>query len=117
MTPDDLFEDAVAKKILAAVLKVVGSLDQTTIRTTKSQVAFRRAKNFALLWAPRQYLSQDAAPIALTVSFPTKDKSPRWKEITKVSDVRYTHHLELWYVKDVDAQVKKWLKLAWENAT
>lgn len=117
MTPDDLFgHDAAAKRIFAAIARAVVPLDQTTMKTTKSQVAFHRRRNFALVWAPRQYLSAEAAPIVLSMSFPAKDKSPRWKDVTKVGKGRYTHHLELWYVKDVDRQVTNWLKSAWAAA-
>ncbi|MDZ4403883.1 DUF5655 domain-containing protein [Prosthecobacter sp.] len=117
MTPDDLFgDDAAAKRIFAAIARMVARLGETTLRTTKSQVAFRRRRNFAIAWVPRQYLSPKAAPLVLTFSFPKKDKSARWKEITRVSKDRYSHHLELWYVKDVDREVRNWLKSAWEAA-
>ncbi len=117
MTPDDLFgDDAAGKRIFAAIAGIVATLSETTTRTTKSQVAFRRKRNFAIVWAPRQYLSGKAAPLVLTFSFPKKNKSSRWKEIAKTSEGRYTHHLELWYVKDVDTEVRSWLRLAWEAA-
>jgi len=117
MTPDDLLgDDAAAKRVFAAIARIVATFGETTTRTTKSQVAFRRKRTFAIVWVPRQYLSGKAAPLVLTFSFPKKHNSSRWKEITKISEERFTHHLELWYVKDVDTEVRSWLKLAWEAA-
>lgn len=117
LTPEQFFGDAPqARKLFDAVAEEIARLGDTTLRVSKSQVAFRRRRNFAVVWRPGMYLSNPRAQLVLTMSFAEKDGSPRWKEVTKVSARRFTHHLELNKVKDVDAQVKAWLRAAWEAA-
>jgi hypothetical protein len=99
-----------------ALAKEIARFGKASVRVSKSQVAFRRKKNVAVVWMPSMYLEKAASPLVLTLSFECEDKSPRWKEIVQVSPNRFTHHLELHQVKDINAQVKGWLHAAWEAA-
>lgn len=85
------------------------------LRVAKSQVTFRHQKNFLLGWIPAIYLMRKTAPLVMTVSYNSPDPSLRWKEIINVSLGRYTHHLELFTVDEVDAEVKNWIKKAWHE--
>jgi predicted transport protein len=117
MTPDELFGDVKkARRIFDALAKEVSRFGKVSVRVSKSQIAFRRKKNVAVVWMPGMYLKHSGAPLVLTLSFAEKDSSPRWKEIVRVSANRFTHHLELHQVKDIDSQVKGWLHAAWEAA-
>ena len=117
MTVEGFFEgQPKSLRLFEAVRQAIEAIGPAEIRVTKSQVAFRRRKNFAIVWRPEQYLKRPAAPLVLTLSFRQRDPSPRWKEITEVAPGRFTHHLELYRVKDVDAEVKRWLREAWEAA-
>lgn len=119
LTIDDFFrgrEDS--RRLFDAVSHEVARLGNATIRVSKSQVAFRRKKNIAVVWIPGQYLTNPpTAPLVLTLSFPTRDSSPRWKEITEVGPQRFTHHLELYRKDEIDEEVRNWLQMAWEQAT
>ena len=118
LTIDDFFrgkEDS--RKLFDAISREVDHLGDATVQVSKSQVAFRRRKSFALVWIPGQYLSnRRTAPLVLTLSFPTRDASPRWKEITEAGANRFTHHLELYRKEDVDDDVRRWLRATWEQA-
>ncbi|MCW5658479.1 MAG: hypothetical protein KIT60_12310 [Burkholderiaceae bacterium] len=117
MTLDEFFgDDLVARRLFDALAKEVARFGSANIRVSKSQVAFRRKKNVAVVWMPGSYLERPSAPLVLTLSFPKRDDSPRWKEVTQISASRFTHHLELHEVKDINAQVKGWLHAAWEAA-
>lgn len=117
MTLDDFFGDEqVARSIFDALAKEIARFGRASIRVSKSQIAFRRKKNVAVVWMPKMYLENPGAPLVLTLSFDWKDDSPKWKEITQISPKRFTHHLALRRVKDIDAQVKGWLHAAWEAA-
>jgi hypothetical protein len=117
MTLDDFFgKDQVARSLFDALAKEIGRFGQASIRVSKSQVAFRRKKNVAVVWMPETYLRNPGAPLVLTLSFARPDDSPRWKEVTRVSPQRFTHHLELRRMKDIDSQVKGWLHAAWQAA-
>jgi predicted transport protein len=118
MTPTQFFVgNGESRKLFDAIATEIERLGNASIRVTKSQIAFRKNKNFALVWMPGKYLkNRPVAPLVLTLSFPQRDSSPRWKKITKISPCRFTHHLELRDVAEIDAQVKAWLHDAWNAA-
>jgi hypothetical protein len=102
-----------SRQIFEAVKRAVESIGPAVLRISKSQVAFRNPKVFALVWMPGQYLRGNAAPLVLTLSFRHRDASPRWKEIVEPAPGRFTHHLELYAPEDVDDEVHAWLRAAW----
>jgi hypothetical protein len=117
MTLDEYFEgNEESRRLFEAVHKIIKTFGNAEIRVTKSQVAFRRRKSFAWVWIPGKYLRREAAPLVLTLSFPDKDPSSRWKEIVEPSPGRLTHHLELYSTSDIDEEVRSWLKDAWGRA-
>lgn len=117
MTLDKFFGDnLLSKRLFDVIRELVESLGDVDIRVTKSQIAFRRRRAFAWVWMPGQYLTGNVAPLVLTVSLPWRDASPRWKEIVEPSPGRFTHHVELFEVSDIDPQVSAWLRQAWEVA-
>ena len=83
---------------------------------TRSQIAFRRRVAFAWVWIPARYLRAHVVPLVLTLSFRHRDASPRWKEIVEPTPGRFTHHLELYAVTDIDDEVRDWLRNAWGAA-
>jgi hypothetical protein len=83
---------------------------------TRSQVAFARRKPFAWAWIPAIYLRGNHAPLVLTLAFPDRHDSPRWKQIVEPRPGRFTHHLELWSPAEVDPEVHSFLRQAWEAA-
>jgi predicted transport protein len=118
LTIEDFFQGrGDSRRLFDTIFREVNRLGDVTVRVSKSQVAFRRKKNFAVVWMPVQYLAnRPTAPLVLTLSFPQRDRSPRWKEITEVGPKRFTHHLELYQEGEIDNQVRHWLQTAWEEA-
>jgi hypothetical protein len=115
MTPDEFFAgQAQSKQLFEVVRREIESLGETSMRVTKSQVAFRRRRGFAWVWMPGMYLKRETPPLVLTLSLPRRDKSPRWKEIVEPYPGRFTHHLELHDTADIDEEVRGWLREAWE---
>jgi hypothetical protein len=117
-TIDDFFgEHAGARQIFEAIRRRVERLGDAGVRVSKSQIAFRRRRNLAVVWRPSQYRQgRPTAPLVLTFCFPERGASPRWKEIIEVGPQRFTHHLELDRLEDVDEQVGAWLRRAWDAA-
>ena len=114
MTLDEFFEGrGESRQFFEALASAVQAIGAAELCVTKSQIAFRRRKAFAWAWAPGKYLRGKPAPLVLTFSFPHRDASPRWKEIVEPSPGRFTHHLELYSVDDIDDQVRAWLQDAW----
>ncbi|MGC9469639.1 MAG: DUF5655 domain-containing protein, partial [Anaerolineae bacterium] len=99
-----------------AVRRTISSIGKTKLHVTKSQIAFRRRQALAWVWMPGTYLRGDVAPLVLTVSLRHRDPSPRWKEIVEPAPGRFTHHLELYTVDEIDDEVRGWLLAAWRLA-
>lgn len=118
MTIDHFFHDRVdSRRLFDVISNEIEHLGDAEIRVSKSQIAFRRKKNFALVWIPGHYLKNcPTPPLVLTLSFPERDASPRWKEITEINPNRFTHHLELYGEEEIDEEVRSWLRIAWDEA-
>ena len=102
--------------LLEHLRKAILELGPVEEEASKSQVAFRRRRTVASAWAPGQYLGKRGAPLVLTLSFPERDQSPRWKEIVEFTPGAFTHHLELNDPRDIDDQVRAWLQRAFDAA-
>lgn len=119
VTLEDYFTsaDPLARELFEAVRAAIEPLGEIEIRPTKSQVAFARRLAFAWTWMPAQYLrGSKLAPLVLTLDLPRHDESPRFKQIVEPRLGRFTHHLELYSTKDLDDEVLRWLREAWEHA-
>jgi hypothetical protein len=95
---------------------VLDRLGGVEVRTTTSQVAFRRRRGFAYLWLPGRYLARPGADVVLSVVLGRRDRSPRWKEVAHPSPAHWMHHLELTDATQVDHEVAAWLEEAAEKA-
>lgn len=117
LKPDDFFDgQPIARQLFEAVRRAISAIGESELRVTKSQIAFRRRRAFAWVWMPGTYLRGDVAPLVLTVSLRHRDLSPRWKEIVEPAPGRFTHHLELYTVEQIDDEVRGWLSTAWRLA-
>jgi hypothetical protein len=116
-TPEQFFAghpDALAAyRTVRAVLDRLGPCE---VRVSRSQVAFRRARGFAWLWLPGQYLRDPGAEVVLSVALGRRDVSPRWKEVSHPSARHWMHHLEIRGLDDLDDEVADWLREAAERA-
>ena len=102
-----------SQHLFEVVRDTINTIDNIEIQVTKSQIAFRRRKAFAWVWMPGKYLRSPCAPLVLTLALRRRDSSPRWKEIVEPSPGRFTHHLELYALADIDDEVRNWLREAW----
>jgi len=116
-TVDEYFALYPASRSLFDTLQnVIDEICSCTMRVAKSLISFRREKIFAWFWIPAIYLHGKTAPLVLTLSFPSRDASPRWKEVVKLHPGRFMHPLELHNASDIDDQVSTWIKDAWMDA-
>jgi Domain of unknown function (DUF5655) len=86
------------------------------VRTSRSQVAFRRRRGFAYLWLPGRYLRNPDADVVLSVVLGRRDDSPRWKEVAHPSPAHWVHHLEVRDPAEIDDEVAAWLREAADRA-
>ncbi len=100
-------------EVLSAKLEALGPVQ---FQVTKSQIAIFRQKALAWVWIPARYLRGEAAPLVLTIALRYRQfPSPRWKEIVEPYPGRFTHHLELFSVAEIDDEVIGWLLGAWNS--
>ncbi len=117
MNANEFFKDFPQSLILYDyLLNEIKEICPLTIKVSKSQIALKRQKTFAILWIPARYLHGKSAPLVLTLSFPIRHPSPRWKEIVEISPRHYSHHMEFFTIEDIDNEVGDWIFQAWENA-
>ncbi len=117
MTLDEFFKGYdESRPLFDAIRNMLASIGPTEMRISKSQIAFWRRKAVARVWIPGRYLKRTVAPLVLTLGFDHRDASVRWKEIVEPAAGRFTHHLELNSIEDIDEQVRDWLQQAWIEA-
>ena len=117
MTLDEYFNgNNVSREIFDCLRERIESMGPFELVVQQSQVAFRRNKAFAYAWMPGKYLGGRGAPLVLTVPLRRRDPSPRWKQIVEPAPGRFTHHMELHSLNDIDDQVCGWLQEAWAQA-
>lgn len=115
MTLDEFFEGFESSRpIFDAVSQMVSSVGSSSVRVSKSQIAFSRRRAFAWAWVPARYLPQSTVPLVLSVALDRRDESALWKQIVEPAPGRFMHHLELTQASDLDAQVLTWVTEAWK---
>lgn len=102
-------------EIYRAVEHDISLLGVTSVRVTKSQIAFRRRKGFAYLWRPGRYIASDV-PAVLSIALTQEITSARFKEVAHPSANVWMHHLELRDAAGVDGEVRQWLAKAYASA-
>lgn len=106
-----------ARRLFDAVNDAVSAAGPCRLRITKSQIAFQRRRAFAWAWTPDRWLAGDRlAPLVLSLAFPRRIRSKRWKEVVQPRAGWFMHHLELHEAAEVDDEVRRWLAEAWEAA-
>ena len=117
LTLEDYFQGyPQSGKLFDRLEELTNQLGEVEVRVTKSQVGFWRTKAFAYAWVPEKYLRRKSAPLVLSVPLRRRDASPRWKQVVEPYPGRFTHHLELYRLDDLDGEVEKWLLEAWQEA-
>jgi Domain of unknown function (DUF5655) len=102
---------------LFEVIRALDIMDQVELRVSKSQVAFRRGRDFAWVWTPDRWLRGKTAPrLVLSVALPRRDNSTRWKQVVEPRPGQWMHHLEIWSATDIDGEVQSRLREAAESA-
>ncbi len=117
MNVDEYFSDySESRRLFDRLLDLTDGLTPITFRVTTSQIALHHTKPFAWVWVPEKHVHRRAAPLVLSIAFPQRDPSPRWKQIVEPARGRFMHHLEIHSLTDLDDEVRVWLHTAWTNA-
>jgi hypothetical protein len=118
MQPEDFFAGhPKARVVFDEVRSILEGLGPVEVRTSKSQVAFRRKRGFAYLWMRGRYLRKPGAEVVLSIALGRHDPSTRFKQVVHPAPAHWMHHLELHDADEVDDEVAGWLREAAERAT
>jgi len=101
--------------IFDAVHAVVTMFGEIEVSVSRSQIAFRRRRAFAYVWRPGQYVKSEV-PAVLSIALPRDLRSERFKEIAHPSPSTWMHHLEVRSTREVDDEVRRWLRAAYDAA-
>lgn len=108
-TPEEVFRGSpLGLELLRGVELMLAGFPPSTMRATKSQVAFRGRRGFAYMWWPARYLTSDV-PAVLSIALPRRITSERFKEVVNPAPGVWMHHLELRSMADLDDEVAGWL--------
>ncbi|NYF18207.1 hypothetical protein HDC37_003063 [Microbacterium sp. AK009] len=111
-----LVDHADSRGLLNALRAVILGVGTVTEELSKSQLAFRAGRTFAIAWAPAQYLGERGAPLVLSLALPQHVENPRWKEVVEPRAGVFMHHLELRAVNEIDDEVRDWITRAYVAA-
>lgn len=118
MTEAELFKGYSKPRALYRPVKaLLTSLGPCERKVTKSQIAFRARRGFAWVWLPQRWLAR-VPPDALVLSFALsrKLKSRRIKEIVEPTRGHFMHHLVLTDPAQLNAELRRWLTEARDDA-
>ena len=107
----------VAVSVYQRLHSCLSDLGPFEVRTSKSQIAFRRKRGFAYLWLPGRYLKNPAAEVVLSIALRRHDRSARFKEVVHPAPRHWMHHLELHGPDEIDEEVVEWLREAIQDAS
>ncbi|MEN5074400.1 DUF5655 domain-containing protein [Isoptericola cucumis] len=119
-TPEVLFAHsrdglAIHDAFARLVADVTG--DDVQVRTTKTQVAFRRRRGFAFVWPPwvgvRDHVD---APAVVSFSLGRELASPRVRQVAHPSSRVWVHHVEVRDPAELDDELAGWVREAYDAA-
>lgn len=106
-----------SRALFNAVRAEAATLGRVRTRVMKSQIVLDRGSHgFVRIWVADRYLHGHHAPLVLTFDFPKKRASRRWKEVVQPKPGHVIHHLEIKLAADIDQDVRRWLREAWDAA-
>lgn len=115
-TPEEVFSGSPqGLELFRGVERILAGLPPSTVRATKSQVAFRGRRGFAYMWWPARYIKSDV-PAVLSIALHRRLGSGRFKEVVNPAKGVWLHHLELRSMADLDDEVAGWLGEARKEA-
>lgn len=96
MEEADYFKDhQEAYKLYKGILRQIEGIGAFHIIISKSQIALKTKRAFAIFWIPDNYLKKSNAKLVLSIPSRMKFEQKEWKELYEPYPGRYMHHLEI----------------------
>jgi hypothetical protein len=98
------------------VTDVIDGLGEAEVRVSKSQIAFRVRRGFAYVWRPGRYVDNDV-PRRAVDPLTRRGQIQDFKPVVHRSPKVWMHHLEIRNPDQVDDEVARWLRDAYDAAS
>ncbi|WGY04505.1 DUF5655 domain-containing protein [Nocardioides sp. QY071] len=109
---DEFFDgDPTARQIHDRLVGELTAVEGVEVHVSRSQVAYRLGRTFAIEWRPGRYLRSEV-PLVLSLPLRQRLESTRFKQVVQVARGTWMHHLELRSAAEVDDEVRRWIRLA-----
>jgi hypothetical protein len=111
----DTFERVLAgrprvRRLYRRVRRFIASLGDVEVILRKTQVGFRRVRMFAWIWLPQIWIrKQPADSVTLSFALDHRLRDKRIKQSAEPYRGRFTHHVVIADVGELDASVRGWL--------
>ena len=118
LSGDELFffdeKPAVLPLYEAFANRILAEIDNVTIKVQKTQISFSNRHNFAFASLLPVRKAKDRPEIYITVSFGLryKKESPRIDVATEPYPNRWTHHMLISSVEEIEDELMGWIKEA-----
>jgi hypothetical protein len=117
VTPEEFLRDSPSgRAVFAVVQSLLSGLPDVEVRTTRSQISFRRRRGFVFLWLPGMYLRHPRTEVVLSIATDRELASPRFAEVVHPAPRTWQHHLDVHDVGDIDDEVARWVREAYDRA-
>lgn len=115
MTLEHFFQDFPQSfSLFSAVEEALKALGPSTMKITKSQIAYHYGKPFAYVWVPARYQRGITAPLVISIPLSYRDGTVRWKEVYQVRNHVIMHHKELWSSEGLDQTLLELLQTTYQ---
>jgi len=97
---------------------ILSEFEDVTVQVHKTQISFSNKHGFAYAWLPprSKIKGRPEVYIVLTFGLNRQEKHPRIMESVEPYPSRWTHHVVIQSVDEVDEQIKKWINEAYAFA-
>jgi len=96
---------------------IYSALEGVSLKVQKTQISFSNRHVFAVVSLPqRRTMGRPHTGVILTLGLGYRLEDPRVMAATEPYPRRWTHHVLIHSVGDVDAQIKEWLSEAYHFA-
>jgi len=100
---------------LAFKEKINLNYPDVTIKINKSMISFSNKHSFACVWLPiRKMKERPEVYIIISFGLPCRIKSPRIVEAVEPYPNRWTHHMIVQYIEDLDDELMNWITASYE---
>ena len=94
---------------------ILSEFENVIVKVSKTQISFSNRHGFAYVWLPSRSKIKERPElyVVLTFGLNRQEKHPRIMESVEPYPTRWTHHVVIQNVDEVDDQIKEWLSEAY----